>query len=322
MRTKIQWTVCILSSNLRKNFLFNLINSFKYIKKSFDLNIVIVNKESTSLHNSLKEKIIKLNNVSKFNIFWSGVNISEGRNFLLNLTKTKFVLFIDDDVSFNCDVVKILENSLSKYPFALTGMKSYISSTNKVDKPKKNQYPYFEFNKDVVFGPVFGIIVGGYTKLIKKVGGFDKRRRNWGEWVDLNLRLLNKGFLVGHNINKGYVRHWLAPGSPTRDKEDRQYDIIKGIILTSFQYNLLSKPNTPFWKIVFNRYLNYAYDSKVTKEKLFFDTLNVFRDLIINEEIPMKIDKTYKFSPYENIDKSQWLNLFEGSKKKLTYYKK
>lgn len=320
-KTKVNWTLCILTLPSRINSMLNLLMSLKKIEQGFNLNILYVGGREDKIHKLIYNTCKGIKNIHNLKIKWKIVTITEGRNVLLKETHTDLIAFIDDDISFSRDILKIVDKNLKKYPLVLLGIKSYINNTNRIDKPRRTQYPYIRF-KNFLLGPVFGIFVGGYTKVIKKIGGFDSRRKDWGEWVDLNFRLLNKGFAMGYLLRDVSVRHWTHNlDSPTRNKKDRHYDIIRGISLTAIDYNLTISFNNNFWKVVFSRYLNYAYDKKVTKEKLFFDTIKVFNQLIREDCWFNNINKEYKYIPYEEIKLSEWLKLLESSEKKLKIYK-
>jgi len=313
---KIDFTVCVLTIRPRLRFLLRLLNSLRAINQKFNLNILYSSGMQTEEFKKLK-KIISSNceklNLNRLKILSKKTSIANGWNILLKNTKSKYVAFVADDVTISSDLLQIGSDYMKRYPLALLGIKSYVNDSNRVDKPKLSQASYFKY-KDLLLGPVLAVFVICDAHLIRKAGGFGHCRRNWGEWIDLNCRLLNNGFPTAYLLSKKiYVNHWIkAVNSPTRNMGGRHEDIIRGIILTAFEYNLLKYPQNKFWNVVKNRYLNYAYDKSVSKEQLFFDTLKVFYTLL-NEKCLSTCKGDKRYIPYSPVSLKEWMKLLKKS---------
>jgi hypothetical protein len=115
--------------------------------------------------------------------------------------------------------------------------------------------------------PVQGMLVAGYRRLFLDVGGFNPRRRFWGEWTELNLRMWRTGFPTAYAIEDAYLRHWeKAPGSPTRSMQGRRDHVLWGLLCTAIEYEAAGEsPETEaFWDLVESRYIAYAFGASVT----------------------------------------------------------
>ena len=177
--------------------------------------------------------------------------ISGGRNFQLNLVKTPLVCFIDDDVTVEGPVLGTLEQALRERPVGLVGLRSYQGDTDVRFKPRDTT-PHIP-DGDFRWSVVQGMLAAGYTNLLRDVGGFNARRRFWGEWTELNLRLWRLGIPTGFQMTGASLRHWDdAPDSPTRNMVGRERHVLWGIICTALEYDAVdvNEATETFWQLV------------------------------------------------------------------------
>lgn len=115
--------------------------------------------------------------------------------------------------------------------------------------------------------PIQGMMVATYRKLLVDTGGFNIRRRYWGEWTELSLRLWRLGFPTGYVTQHGFLRHWEdAPDSPTRSLAGRELHVLWGLICTALEYNAVdsNEATEVFWQLVEKRYLTYSFGSNLS----------------------------------------------------------
>jgi hypothetical protein len=113
-----------------------------------------------------------------------------GRIQQLALCKSPLICFIDDDVTLHGDIFDVLEERLRDHPLGLIGVPSLVEGTNRLFKPRRAT-PHLDAH-GLRFMSVQGMLVAGYRRLIQDVGGFNIRRTFWGEWTELNLRMLRR----------------------------------------------------------------------------------------------------------------------------------
>jgi GT2 family glycosyltransferase len=141
------------------------------------------------------------------------------------------VCFIDDDVTLHGDIFDVLEERLRDHPLGVIGVPSLVEDTNRLFKPRRAT-PHVDAHG--LGSSVQGMLVAGYRRLIQDIGGFNIRRSFWGEWTELNLRMLRNGFPTAYAMDAGYLRHWHgAPESPTRNKAGRQDHVLWGLLCTA-----------------------------------------------------------------------------------------
>src|SRR5690606_5521099 len=123
---------------------------------------------------------------------------------------------------------------------------------------------------------VQGLFAAGYTNLFRDAGGFNARRRFWGEWTELNLRLWRLGFPTGYAMSGGFLRHWEeAPDSPTRNLEGRELHVLRGIICTALEDDAVdvNEATSTFWQLVEERYLSYSFGEALAPRTVLQATL-------------------------------------------------
>ena len=206
--------------------------------------------------------------------------ISGGRNYQLNLVKSPLVCFVDDDITVHGDAFLTVEEAMRRIPAGLVGLRSYREDTDELFKPRDST-PHV-ITPEFRYQPVHGMLVASYTNLLRDVGGFNPRRRFWGEWTELNLRMWRSGFPSGHVMTGGYLRHWeKAPDSPTRNMDGRAKHVLWGLICTALEYDAvdMSQATETFWRLVQERYLAYSFGEELSHQELLRATLELVPDL-------------------------------------------
>lgn len=186
--------------------------------------------------------------------------IPGGRNALLERCRSPLVAFLDDDITVHGDVLGTLESALAAHPLALVGLRSYENDGDRLHKPRESTPGHQE--GAIRFMPVHGLLCAGYADVLHDLGGFNPRRRFWGEWTELNLRLWRHGLPTGYAMEGAYLRHWMsAPESPTRNRPGRDRDVLWGLICTALEYDAgVDTPGSDaFWELISTRYLPYAF---------------------------------------------------------------
>ncbi|HEX5632299.1 MAG TPA: glycosyltransferase, partial [Gemmatimonadales bacterium] len=187
-------------------------------------------------------------------------SIADGRNRLLAQCRTPLVCYLDDDVTVHGDLLDTLEAALAAQPLALVGLRSYDNDTDVQHKPREST-PYHE-DGALRYMPVHGLLCAGYTDTLRRAGGFNERRRFWGEWTELNLRLWRLGLPTGYAMEGAHLRHWTsAPDSPTRNRPGRERDVVWGLLCTALEYDAAAGApgSDAFWHLIETRYLPYAF---------------------------------------------------------------
>ena len=196
--------------------------------------------------------------------------ITRGRNALLAACRTGRIAFIDDDVTVHGDVLGSLEAAFAAEPLALVGLPSLQNDGDTPDKPRPDT-PAVEHGP-VRWMPVHGLLCAGYTAVLRRAGGFRERRRFWGEWTELNLRLWRLGLPTGFWLGGAHLRHWTAaPDSPTRNRARKERDIVWGLLCTALEYDAgVDAPGSEaFWRLISTRYLPYAFGRGLSAERVF-----------------------------------------------------
>ena len=195
--------------------------------------------------------------------------IGAGRQQQLNACKTPCICFLDDDVTVHGDLLGTLDRGLTRFPLGIVGVPSLVEGTGERFKPRDDT-PFVEHD-GLRFMSVQGMAIGGYRRLFLDVGGFNPRRRFWGEWTELNLRLWRTGFPTGYVMDGAHLRHWHdAPESPTRNRSGRELDVLWGLMCTALEYDAvdITEKTGTFWQLVAKRYLAYAFGPSMDSETL------------------------------------------------------
>jgi hypothetical protein len=203
-------------------------------------------------------------------------SIVAGRNLQLSVCRTPLIAFVDDDMTLHGDVIPAILETLAEHPVGILGLPSYDGDSDKRFKPRETT-PSVEWNK-LRFMPVQGMLCAGYRALFADIGGFNPRRRFWGEWTEMNLRMWRSGFPTAYLMSRGYLRHWHnAPSSPTRNMTGREKHVVWGLICTALEYDAVdvNEATEVFWRLVEERYLAYSYGNELSPKNVLKTVLEL-----------------------------------------------
>jgi hypothetical protein len=203
-------------------------------------------------------------------------SIVAGRNLQLSVCRTPLIAFTDDDLTLHGDVIPVMLETLAAQPLGIVGFPSFDGDTDTRFKPRETT-PYVEWN-NLRYMPVQGMLCGGYRALFADIGGFNHRRRFWGEWTELNLRMWRSGFPTAYQMRGGYLRHWHgAPSSPTRNMTGREKHVVWGLICTALEYDAVdvNEATEVFWRLVEERYLAYSYGDELSPKNVLKTVLEL-----------------------------------------------
>jgi hypothetical protein len=203
-------------------------------------------------------------------------SIVGGRNLQLSVCRTPLIAFVDDDLSLHGDVVPGILDTLAEHPVGVVGIPSYVADTQHRFKPRDTT-PSIDW-QGLRFMPVQGMVCAGYRALFADIGGFNPRRKFWGEWTELNLRMWRSGFPTAYQLHRGYLRHWEdAPNSPTRSMTGRERHVVWGLICTALEYDAVdvNEATEAFWQLVEDRYLAYSYGEELSPKNVLRTVLEL-----------------------------------------------
>lgn len=283
MKTRYRWSITMLTIPDRSDHLRRLLVSLNNTVLPADLEVVVVYNtrvrgSTAEVERSIRDAAPKLDLAVYFNS--QDHSIVGGRNFQLNLCKGDLICFLDDDVTIHGPVFPTLERTFRDLPVGLVGLRSFTNDTEVSFKPRQDT-PHIH-RGNFRFMPVQGLCCAGYRELLDDIGGFNPRRRYWGEWTELNLRLWRLGFPTGYAMDGGYLRHWLdAPSSPTRNMPGREAHVLWGLICTAIEYDAVdaNQATDAFWRLVEDRYLSYSFGDSLTPKELLRTTLELMPQL-------------------------------------------
>ncbi len=202
--------------------------------------------------------------------------IGAGRNLQLSVCRTPVIAFVDDDVTLHEDIVPALLETLAQHPVGLVGFPSFDGASDVRFKPRDTTPSITR--AAMRYMPVQGMLCAGYRSLLVDIGGFNPRRRFWGEWTELNLRLWRNGFPTAYQMERGHLRHWHdAPASPTRNMDGRERHVVWGLICTALEYDAVdvSEATAVFWRLIEERYLAYSYGEELSPQAVLRTVLEL-----------------------------------------------
>ncbi|MBL8958845.1 MAG: glycosyltransferase family 2 protein [Gemmatimonadetes bacterium] len=274
-----RWTISILTIPGREEWLGRLVESLMAarVDRRARLGIVFnrdVREDPAEVERQLRRTCGRAPIDVSFNM--TAPTIASGRQAQLNACRTERIAFVDDDVTVHGDLLDALDDALARAPLALVGIPSFVNDTAVPFKPRDTTPGVTR--GDVRYMTVQGMLAAGYRRLLLDVGGFNQRRRFWGEWTELNLRLWRLGYPTGYVMDGPYLRHWeRAPDSPTRNRAGREMDILWGLICTALEFDAdtITDDTASFWKLVEQRYLAYAFGPALNPQVLLSATLQL-----------------------------------------------
>lgn len=271
-QTRPRWTITALTLPQRDVYLRRLIESINASPPNDDAEILIVyNARPTESAFDIEARISSYSRNLPVSVHINSrePTIAAGRNLQLTLCKSPLICFVDDDVTINGNVFPALDETLSTTPVGLLGLPSYSAETGDPFKPRPTSPAVNHVG--LRFMQVQGMLAAGYRDLLLDVGGFNQRRRFWGEWTELNTRLWRNGVPTAYRMDAGFLEHWEdAPESPTRNMAGREAHVLWGLICTALEYDAVdpSEANETFWRLVEQRYLNYSFGEALSPQKL------------------------------------------------------
>ncbi len=281
--TPPRWTITALTIPGREAYLEKLIQSIDDVSIPGGARVVIVyNRPIRDELEKVERKLQSWSDTAEVDVFFNNGDptISGGRNFQLNLAKSPLIAFVDDDVTLHGEAFEEIEDTLRSLPAGLVGLRSYVGKTDQVFKPRDTT-PHVA-TPELKYMTVQGMLVAGYTNLFRDIGGFNPRRRFWGEWTEINLRMWRHGFPTGYIIRDAFLRHWEdAPDSPTRNLEGRARHVLWGLICTALEYDAVDVTNATeaFWRLVEERYLAYSFGEGLSPKAVLQATLELMPEL-------------------------------------------
>lgn len=273
------WTISLLTIPRREEYLAQTLRSLRDVDLPEGTVVDVVYNFDTREAPSTVERRIKgfgrgLSVRVHFNML--DATIGSGRSQQLNQCRTPLIAFVDDDLTLHGKLFADLERNLRRLPLGAIGVRSVVEDTDQTFKPRPST-PSVDM-ENLRFMPVQGMLVAGYRRLFLDIGGFNPRRRFWGEWTELNLRMWRCGFPTAYTDGDAFVRHWeKAPGSPTRNMAHREDHVLWGLLCTALEYEAAGEsPETEsFWDLVESRYIAYAFGDDVSVRQLLRSALRI-----------------------------------------------
>lgn len=274
-----RWTISVLTIPRREPYVAELLGSLAALRLSSDVEIsVVYNWDTRESPHEVEKRLRKAAGRLPLHVTFNSrePTIASGRIQQLNACKTPLICFMDDDITVHGDLFGVVEENLRRLPLGIVGVPSLVQGTDRLFKPRRST-PSVDVH-GIRFMTVQGMCIVGYRRLFLDVGGFNPRRRFWGEWTELNLRLWRSGFPTGYAMNGAYLRHWEdAPESPTRNMSGRDLHVLWGVMCTALEYDEvdITETNSGFWQLVEERYLEYAFAGKLRPSVLLSSVLKL-----------------------------------------------
>jgi hypothetical protein len=279
MADGITWTITALTIPGREGYLAGLLESLQKLPGVERAEIsVIFNHDARGDRREIERRITKHSPTVPISVVFNGHDptIAGGRAMQLGVCKTPLICFVDDDTTVHGDLLGTLEAAMRTLPLGLVGVPSLVEDTDVRFKPRDGT-PSVTMD-GVRYMPVQGMLAASYTNLLRQVGGFNPRRRFWGEWTELNTRLWRQGFATAFAMDGAYLRHWeKAPSSPTRNMSGRERHVVWGLLCTALEYDAvdINEATETFWRLVEERYLAYSYGDDLNYRNLMRTTLEL-----------------------------------------------
>jgi GT2 family glycosyltransferase len=218
---KIMVSIILVSYN-RKKFLEDTIRyCLSQTLANFEIIVVDASEQELKLTD---EFISSCGNRLKY-INWDEVgNISRQRNTGIKASNGEYLLFVDDDVKFEPNLIEVILKRFDELKAdALTGIieasHRKVSKEVKVDTSDPMLYlgqPSFHQNDFLVQTYLVSAACFAVTrKALLAIGGFDEQVQGVFDDSDVGIRLTNAGYLVYHD-NAFSVYHFAAKNSGSR----------------------------------------------------------------------------------------------------------
>lgn len=309
-----RWTFTMLTIPSRVEFLGKLLQSMAAMptKQSFEV-VIVYNAATPDEPLAVESRIRAMAPSLNIRVYVNSTDssIGGGRRVQLSVCRTPLVAFIDDDLTLHGDLLSALEDTLRAHPLGIVGLPSFEEDTDTRFKPRDST-PHVDVD-GIRCMPVQGMLVAGYRRLFSDIGGFNPRRRFWGEWTEFNLRMWRHGFPTGYVLDRGFLRHWhKAPESPTRNMSGREQHVLWGLMCTALEYDAVSinEATDAFWRLAQDRYLQYSFGEQPSSKQLLASVLELMPRL--SQEFPAihafaeeARRHPFHFKPFEPLDEAQ-----------------
>lgn len=279
MSERPRWTITALTIPEREPYVQRLLESLESVDVDGGLEIrIIVNRALRDGHFDVEQRLHSYHRRWPLHVTINGADtsIAGGRALQLGACRTPLIAFVDDDITMHGDIMPTVTEALQRHPAALIGVPSKRNDTEERFKPRAST-PSVTVG-GVRWMPIQGMFAAGYTNLLRDLGGFNPRRRYWGEWTELNTRLWRSGYPTGYVMDGGYLRHWEdAPSSPTRNMDGREQHVLWGLLCTAMEYDAVdaSDAASTFWQLVEERYLAYSYGDSLSYKRVLQSVLQL-----------------------------------------------
>lgn len=186
------------------------------VATEFPIDLIIVNNnEEIDIHHELGF----LNSYQNINLIyiWDKVNygVAKGRNKIIEVTKTQFLILFDDDVVIpNINVIidntiQTFEKKLEVGAIAFHIKDNQTKVVNRYEIPHKNKE--IDLTKDF---DTYLFIGAGHAlnmSVIKEIGGYPSDFGLYGmEEIDLAFRIIGKGYMIRY-ISDNIIYHKRSP---------------------------------------------------------------------------------------------------------------
>jgi hypothetical protein len=325
------WTISILTIPGREQYLQRLIESINtlMLHEQAVITVVYNKKVQPANEHSIESSIKNLSTVLPIEVYFnqSDTSIVGGRMFQINLCKTPLIVFIDDDLTLHGNIFPALHACFQTHPLGIIGIPSYVGDSNVIFKPRAST-PHVDIG-DVRYMHVQGMVIATYRTLLADIGGFNSRRRYWGEWTELNLRMWRHGFPTGYIMDKGHLRHWeQAPDSPTRSLSGREKNVLWGLMCTALEYDAANENEATqvFWQLVEERYLAYSFGDQLNLQRLLRTVLSLMPEISAEwSNIVAFRQQTqqhrYQFMPFHNFSQQEVQMVLETATRGILPYR-
>jgi hypothetical protein len=309
------WTLSMLTIPSRLPYLGRLLRSIAELDlpRPFDVTVVY-NRETEQEPLAIEAEIQAMAPSLPVRVYVNAndTSIVGGRAVQLGVCRTPMLAFIDDDLTLHGDVFGTIERTLRTRPMGIVGLPSFEGDTGEPVKPRDST-PSVRVD-GVRYMPVQGMLVAGYRRLFADVGGFNPRRRFWGEWTEFNVRMWRHGFPTGYPLESGAsLRHWsAAPESPTRNMGGRERHVLWGLLCTAMEYDAVSinEATEAFWRLAEDRYLAYSFGAVPSAKELLATVLELMPQLA--QEFPAIrafAEETrrhrFQFKPFQDLTEAE-----------------
>ena len=328
--TERRWTISVLTIPQRERYVQALVESLvaARVTRIADVSIVY-NWDSRESPSVIEQRLRRACRGVPIQVAFNTTEptIAAGRQQQLNACKTPLICFLDDDITVHGDLIATMEHGLRTQPLGIVGVPSYVEGTSELFKPRE-QTPYVN-HAGVRFMSVQGMLVGGYRRLFLDVGGFNQRRRFWGEWTELNLRLWRSGYPTGYVMDGAWLRHWHdAPESPTRNRAGREVDVLWGLMCTALEYDAvdITEETESFWKLVSERYLAYSFGPEISSQSLLSAFLRLVPRLMsewsrIAEHREAAQRHPFRFAPFASFTEADVAAVIAHAEPRMAAYR-